>query len=87
MEYQEKYILVNPKLLDAKEVVMLPDRLWRRLVELSIIVGDSRSHALPSVDDISWILRVPICDIELDLKELKARGFIENNVLLFRGIK
>lgn len=71
------WIKLRIDMLDKPEVATLPDRLWRRAIELSLIAGRLDDNGrLPPVNQIAWILRVETDDMLLDLSQLERAGAV-----------
>lgn len=71
--------------LDDPDICTLPDRLYRRLIELNLLAGrlDSRADGpetdrglLPDTKKIAFALRLTAAEIEEDLRELEQAGFV-----------
>lgn len=66
------------EILDDPKMATLPDRLWRRTIELFLCAGRmGRNGALPESSQIAWMLRTTTDDLELDLKQLALTGIIQ----------
>lgn len=60
-------ILADPKM------GRLPDRTWRRCIELFLLAGETDDNGqLPSIDDIAWTLRVDRDELISDMEALEA---------------
>lgn len=56
----------------------LPDRLWRRTVELFLCAGRANDNGnLPDTKQLAWILRLNTDDLEMDLIQIASTGIIE----------
>jgi hypothetical protein len=56
---------------------ILPDRLWRRVIELFLLAGHyRRSGELPGTQELAWELRVSTDDLEMDLRQVEMTGII-----------
>lgn len=66
--------------LDDPALAMLPDRLWRRYHELSLVAGRVNGMikigSLPDTASIAWMLRMPTEDLEGDLNELEKHSLV-----------
>jgi len=68
--------LYHEILYDVK-MAKLPDRLWRRLVELFLFAGDyNKEGELPKVSEMAWVLHLGDDEFTKDLDELKALKFL-----------
>ena len=67
------------EILDDPKMATLPDRLWRRVVELFMVAKlENRDGLLPEVQHIAWRLRMHTDDLVMDLRQIAATGIIEN---------
>lgn len=74
------YIKLHYKILDEQKSGLLPDNLWRRLVELSLFAGElNKDGQLPQASIIAWRLRLPQIELDAELCDLRERGFIQQN--------
>ena len=56
---------------------MLPDRLWRRVIELFLIAGEKGEEGLlPDVPTIAWQLNKPTTAIVTDLNKIAETGIV-----------
>ena len=56
---------------------MLPDRLWRRVIELFLIAGqEGEDGLLPDVPQIAWQLNKPVSAIVTDLQKIADTGIV-----------
>ena len=72
------WIKLYIEILGDSKMAILPDRLWRRVVELFLLAG--RYHqdgALPDTAELAWALRLPMDDLDLDMKQIASTGIIE----------
>jgi len=71
------WIKLYHEILDDPLMATMPDRLWRRTIELFLVCGRfSDDGCLPNSKHIAWILRADTTSIENDLKEIAALGII-----------
>ena len=71
------WIKLYIEVLDDTKMATLPDRLWRRFFELCLFAGrEGKGGLIPDIKQISWLLRVPIDDLLLDIRQLEAIGLI-----------
>jgi len=74
------WIKLYHEILDDPKMGKLPDRAWRRCVELFLLAGDTEEGgALPELSDIAWRLRVPEDELLEDLQTLEAVGILGQN--------
>lgn len=61
-------------LLDDARMGLLPDRLWRRTIELFLIArtGDGDGF-LPDLKQVAWKLRMPLEELEQDLRDIERQ--------------
>lgn len=65
------------EILDDSKMATLPDRLWRRVVELFLLAGRYyKDGVLPDTNELSWALRMSMDDLDLDLKQIAQIGII-----------
>ena len=57
---------------------MLPDRLWRRVIELFLLAGQNGEDGLlPDVATIAWQLNKPVSAIKTDLEKIAEIGIVQ----------
>ena len=72
------WIKLYHEILDDPKMGSLPDRLWRRVIELFLCAGRlGESGELPETMQLAWVLRVPTDELELDLKQIAMTGIIQ----------
>lgn len=72
------WIKLYDEILDDPKMGTLPDRLYRRVIELFLLAGrTNRAGALPDTASIAWLLRQPIADLQQDLEQIAATGIIQ----------
>lgn len=65
------------EILDDPKMATLPDRLWRRVIELFMVAKRTgQDGKLPDLHQIAWILRIPVDDLRLDLVQIASTGII-----------
>lgn len=77
MDYWIKLYL---EILDDPKMATLPDRLWRRVIELFVLAGRFGINGdgnLPDTRQIAWMLRMPTDDLAHDLDQLIGTNIIE----------
>lgn len=71
------WIKLYHEILDDPKMGKMPDRLWRRTIELFLIAGEyDQEGLLPTTEDISWRLRIPENEIIDDLNFLEMNGIL-----------
>ena len=72
------WIKLYHEMLHDRKVASLDDHLWRRTVELFLMAGEQNEGGLlPTLDDMTWLLRSSKEELETDLNELIQVGIIE----------
>ena len=78
-----KWIRLWADVLEDRKTASLPDRLWRRLVELQLLSAE-QAWAQPDLDgylpmpfELAWRLRLPVMEVVEDLRELTERGLLK----------
>jgi DnaD/phage-associated family protein len=65
------WIKLYHEILDDGKMGRLPDRLWRRAIELFLIAGEEHEGGrLPSLEDMTWRLRLSEDELLEDLQAL-----------------
>lgn len=75
------WIKLYHEIIDDPKMATLPDRLWRRTIELFLLAGrlcHDKSGELPDTHQLAWLLRVSTDDLQTDLIQLASTGIIEN---------
>jgi len=71
------WIKLYHEILDDPKMGRMPDRLWRRTIELFLLAGElDQEGLLPSVHDMSWRLRVNDDALQDDLSLLISYGIV-----------
>lgn len=76
------WIKLYHEILDDPKMATLPDRLWRRTIEIFLIAGKlspDKSGQLPETNQIAWLLRMSTDDLSMDLNQLSNAGIIKKN--------
>jgi hypothetical protein len=74
------WIKLYHEILRDPKMGRLPDRAWRRCIELFLLAGENgMDGVLPSLEDIAWGLRIPMDELTEDVETLKAAGIIHQN--------
>lgn len=74
------WIKLYLEILDDPKMATLPDRLWRRTIEIFLLAGKlsrDKSGQLPDTNQLAWLLRMPTDDLYLDLQQLSNSGLIK----------
>lgn len=72
------YIKLYFEILNDIKMCRLPDRSWRRVIELFLVAGAHNwSSELPSVTDMAWVLRINPDELLKDLKAIEETGIIK----------
>jgi len=72
------WIKLHIEILEDPKMGRLPDRLFRRAIELFLMAGknDNNGGVLPPVEDIAWLLRVGESDLLDDLQKLQEVNIV-----------
>lgn len=71
------WIKLYHEVLDDPKMGQLPDRIWRRAIELFLMAGERDAGGeLPPTKDIAWRLRCSVPELRLDLTELQSAGIV-----------
>ena len=74
------WIKLYIEILDDPKMGRLTDRLAWRTIQLFLLAGDiNGSGKLPSVDDMSWRLRLKPEELETDLADLASSGIVHKD--------
>ena len=74
------WIKLYIEILDDPKMATLPDRLWRRVIELFLCAGKLHKNGhLPDTKQLAWMMRVSTDDLDFDLKQIAMTGIIERN--------
>lgn len=66
------------EVLEDPKLATLPDRLWRRVIEIFIIAKkNNQDGALPETDIMAWMLRTNIEDLIMELSQIEKTGIIQ----------
>ncbi len=72
------WIKLYNEILDDPKMGTLPDRLYRRVIELFLIAGrTNKDGEIPDTQSIAWLLRQPLAEIQQDLEQIAAIGIIK----------
>lgn len=77
------WIKLYHEIIDDPKMATLPDRLWRRAIELFLLAGrlcPDKSGDLPDVIQLAWLLRLPPDELSLDLAQLETVGIIKRTI-------
>jgi len=71
------WIKLYHELLDDPKMALLPDRLWRRTIELFLLAGKvNKNGLLPDTAEVAWMLRCNRDEIQLDMDQIAMAGII-----------
>ncbi len=75
------WIKLYLEILDDPKMAVLPDRLWRRTIEIFLLAGklSKKTGELPDTQQLAWCLRMNTDDLEMDLKQIGLTGIITKN--------
>lgn len=66
------------EILDDPKMGVLPDNLWRRVIELILIAKRfDRGGLLPGILEIAWTLHTSVEVVEADLAQIAKSGIVE----------
>jgi DnaD/phage-associated family protein len=73
-----QWIKLHIEILDDPKMGRMPDRLFRRTIELFLLAGksDNNEGVLPPIEDIAWLLRVDEAVLLDDLYALQALDIV-----------
>ena len=75
------WIKLYHEILDDPKMATLPDRLWRRVIELFLIAGRLYEDGnLPETNQIAWTLRMNTDDLAMDMQQIATTGIVERTV-------
>ena len=77
MAAKSHWIKLYTEILDDPKMGTLPDRLYRRVIELFLLAGVNRENGnLPDLQTIAWRLRLSIDELSSDLAAIEKTGII-----------
>lgn len=69
------------EILDDPKMATLPDRVWRRAIELFLVAKRlNKDGHLPDTRQIAWMLRMAPDELEHDLRQIAGTGIITQEV-------
>jgi len=74
------WIKLYHEIIDDPKMATLPDRLWRRAIEIFLLAGKlcpDKSGELPDTRQLAWLLRMPTDDLQTDLIQLASTGILQ----------
>jgi DnaD/phage-associated family protein len=72
------WIKLYHEILDDPKMALLPDRLWRRVVELFLLAGKHGTDGvIPDSRQLAWLLRMNPDELEMDMKQIETTGIVE----------
>lgn len=73
------WIKLYIEIIDDPKMAVLPDRLWRRVIELFLLAGKMGENGLlPTTSQLAWLMRMNTDELELDMQQLSMTGIIES---------
>jgi len=74
------WIKLYTEILDDPKMAMLDDHLWRRFYEFCLVAGKgNKGGALPTVDQMAWLLRTDAEGLQDDVTALVEIGLLSWN--------
>ena len=67
------WIKLYHEILDDPKMATMPDRLWRRTVEVFLLAGKlskDKSGVIPDTRQLAWLLRMDTNELQGDLEQL-----------------
>lgn len=74
------WIKAYHEILNDSKMATLPDRLWRRTMEIFLLAGmlsKDKSGKLPETNELAWLLRMNVDDLDMDLKQIQALNIVK----------
>lgn len=74
------WIKLYHEIIDDPKMATMPDRLWRRSIELMLLAGrysKDKTGDLPDTRQLAWALRMPTDELQLDLDQLTLTEIIK----------
>lgn len=72
------WIKLYHEILHDPKMGRLPDRAWRRAIEMFLLAGENgRDGTLPPISDIAWKLRTAEAELVAELETLEEFGIIQ----------
>lgn len=69
------------EILDDPKMATLPDRIWRRIIELFLIAKRTgKDGHIPETRQLAWMLRMNADDLEHDMMQISSTGIVEREV-------
>jgi len=69
------------EILDDPKMATLPDRIWRRIIEIFLIAKKlGKNGHLPDTRQIAWMLRMSPDELESDMSQITQTGVIMREV-------
>lgn len=69
------------EILDDPKMATLPDRVWRRIIELFLVAKRlNKDGHIPDTRQIAWMLRMSPDELESDMAQIVHTGIIEREV-------
>lgn len=65
------------EIIDDPKMATLPDRLWRRIIELFLLAKKFNNGGhLPDTKQLAWMLRMATDDLDLDMKQISSTKIV-----------
>ena len=75
------WIKLYTELLERMEYALLPDNLWRRFLEMMLLIErDATTGKLPKIEEIAFRLRISTNTLAEEINELEKRGLVLRSV-------
>lgn len=74
------WIKLYHEIIDDPKMATMPDRLWRRSIELMLLAGrysKDKTGDLPETRQLAWAMRMSTDELQLDLDQLTLTGIIK----------
>jgi hypothetical protein len=69
------------EILDDPKMATLPDRVWRRIIELFLIAKrQGKEGHLPDTRQLAWVLRMNADELEADMAQIAQTGIVIREV-------
>lgn len=74
------WIKLYHEILRDPKMARLPDRVWRRTIELFLLAGEiGKNGTIGNTDDIAWALRVSLRQFEKDIAAIEEAGIVKRD--------
>lgn len=75
------WIKLYHEILDDPKMATMPDRLWRRTIEVFLLAGKlskDKSGVIPDTRQLAWLLRMDTNDLQGDMEQIASAGLLES---------